>query len=119
MHADSSPIISRGDAKNAKEGETNPSRCIPDGVKHNPESLDFAALYPGLANECEAKTQHCLRTKTRLPTIEPRMDSVEAGGLMSDSADQADSYRRAETYVDKILKGTKTAEFVGKGGSGH
>ena len=36
---------------------------------------------------------------------------VEAGGLMSYSANDLEAFRRAATYVDKILKGTKAADI--------
>jgi putative tryptophan/tyrosine transport system substrate-binding protein len=49
--------------------------------------------------------------KNRLPSMYERSDYVEAGGLLSYSASDDDLWRRAATYVDKILKGTKPADL--------
>jgi putative ABC transport system substrate-binding protein len=47
----------------------------------------------------------------RLPTMHPFRDYVGAGGLMSYGANNADLFRRAGDYVDKILRGTKPADL--------
>jgi putative tryptophan/tyrosine transport system substrate-binding protein len=52
-----------------------------------------------------------LAVRSRLPAIAGIREYVDAGGLMSYGADYADLYRRAATYVDKILKGTKPADL--------
>jgi putative ABC transport system substrate-binding protein len=52
-----------------------------------------------------------LAIKNRLPCMCEGRESVEAGGLMSYSADEAESFRRAAMYVDKILKGAKPADL--------
>ena len=52
-----------------------------------------------------------LAAKNRLPTICGIREYVEAGGLMSYGQDQADSNRRAATYVDKIFKGAKPSDL--------
>jgi putative tryptophan/tyrosine transport system substrate-binding protein len=52
-----------------------------------------------------------LAIKHRLPSMYERTANVEDGGLMSYSANEAESFRRAAVYVDKILKGTKPANL--------
>ena len=52
-----------------------------------------------------------LATKNRLPTMFGEGAHVESGGLMSYAPNSADLFRRAATYVDKILKGTKPADL--------
>ena len=52
-----------------------------------------------------------LAIKHRLPSIYERSDYVEAGGLVSYSADDAENHRRAAYYVDRILKGAKPADL--------
>ena len=52
-----------------------------------------------------------LAKKYRLPSMNEDSPYVEAGGLMSYAASDADQFRRAAWYVDKILKGTKPADL--------
>ncbi|MBI3060022.1 MAG: ABC transporter substrate-binding protein [Deltaproteobacteria bacterium] len=49
--------------------------------------------------------------KHRLPGVYAYLELVEAGGLMSYGPSYADMHRRAATYVNKILKGTKPADL--------
>jgi ABC-type uncharacterized transport system substrate-binding protein len=49
--------------------------------------------------------------KSRLPVIYQSTGFVEAGGLMSYGYSIPDNYRRAATYVNKILKGAKPADL--------
>jgi putative ABC transport system substrate-binding protein len=49
--------------------------------------------------------------KRRLPNVGQAREVAEAGGLMSYAPNVSDQFRRAATYVDKILKGTKPADL--------
>jgi putative tryptophan/tyrosine transport system substrate-binding protein len=52
-----------------------------------------------------------LAIKNRLPLMCEGSDFVEAGGLMSYAGNDAENFRRAAVYVDKILKGAKPADL--------
>jgi putative ABC transport system substrate-binding protein len=52
-----------------------------------------------------------LLATSRLPALYAQREFVLEGGLMSYAANFADNYRRAATYVDKILKGAKPADL--------
>jgi putative ABC transport system substrate-binding protein len=52
-----------------------------------------------------------LAVRSRLPAIYHAREWVEDGGLMSYGVSVTDLYRRAATFVDKILKGAKPADL--------
>ena len=72
-----------------------------DGILVQPTSLSRSHRAP-LAE---------LALKHRLPSMFGGREYVEAGGLMSYAADYVDLTRRAATYIDKILKGSKPADL--------
>ena len=49
--------------------------------------------------------------ESRLPAMYSNSEFVEAGGLMSYAPNYMDLFRRTADLVDKILKGTKTADL--------
>ena len=52
-----------------------------------------------------------LAARYSLPTVYPRRIFAELGGLLSYGVDQFDNYRRAASYVDRILKGERPSEL--------
>ena len=52
-----------------------------------------------------------LAIKNRLPSMCEGSEWVEAGGLVSYAASEAENYRRVAYFVDRILKGTKPADL--------
>jgi len=69
----------------------------------------FVSPDPMFASEAERIIRWTARA--RLPTMYSSRNYAEGGGLMSYSADFAAIYRRAATYVDKILKGAKPGDL--------
>jgi putative ABC transport system substrate-binding protein len=84
-------------------------------------SAAFAALSPSrvhallaLGNPINFRGRQLIADfalKNRLPSIYDERLFVEAGGLMSYAPSFTDAFRRAATYVDKILKGAKPADL--------
>jgi ABC-type uncharacterized transport system substrate-binding protein len=74
---------------------------------------DVQALYvcpDPLVNANHARI-NTLALGARLPTIQPFRDYLGAGGFMSYGANNADLFRRAGDYVDKILRGAKPGDL--------
>jgi ABC-type uncharacterized transport system substrate-binding protein len=59
----------------------------------------------------EAERIAALAMQNRLPAIYGERANVQAGGPMSYGPDNADLFRRAASYVDKILKGARPADL--------
>jgi putative ABC transport system substrate-binding protein len=75
------------------------------------ERTGALVVLPGLMITAYMRQIVDLAGNARLPVIFPDGQFVEAGGLMSYGPSLPDLYRRAATYVDKILKGGKPAEL--------
>jgi ABC-type uncharacterized transport system substrate-binding protein len=78
-------------------------------TKGRAEALILAWPNPVLFSNRDQITSFAQRN--RLPAIYAQKELVDAGGLMSYGAILLDLYRRAATYVDKILKGAKPADL--------
>ncbi len=72
---------------------------------------DALAIMPGLSFVANLKRIADFAAKSRLPSLYHLREFAEAGGLVAYGADRADLFRRAATYVDKILKGAKPADL--------
>ncbi len=72
---------------------------------------DVVLVLPSAVLNSQRKQIADLAVKTRLPAAYYAPDWVEDGGLMSYGVSFTDLHRRAATYVDKILKGTKPADL--------
>jgi putative ABC transport system substrate-binding protein len=77
-------------------------------MRDRPEAL-FVVSDPLVYSRREQVVE--VAARLRLPAMYGALDWVDAGGLMAYGANRADLMRRAATYVDKILKGTKPADL--------
>ena len=62
-------------------------------------------------NNSQAKRIIEFAIKHRLPAMYANPEFVDRGGLMSYAPSYTELYRRAATYVDKVLKGAKPADL--------
>jgi putative ABC transport system substrate-binding protein len=83
--------------------------AIRSAIKQRATGL-IERLGPG-TSASDSKRAVGLTVKNRLPAISGRTNWVDGGGLISYGPDRNMTYRRAATYVDKILKGTKPADL--------
>ena len=72
------------------------------------EALTVAASSVAFRNRSQIAS---LAQKNRLPSIFGLREFADAGGLMAYGPNYADGWRRAATYVDKILKRAKPADL--------
>ena len=58
-----------------------------------------------------ARPSYRRRPGANVPAVYASHQSVKDGGLLSYGVDQVDTYRRAATYVDRILRGAKPGDL--------
>ena len=75
------------------------------------QRADAQRILPGPVLNLHRKCVVDLAAQSRLPAMYFTRGFVEDGGLMSYGPSLPDNWRRAATYVDKILKGTKPADL--------
>ena len=83
-------------------------RAFQDATRHRAGAL----IVPGdplVTNRPRTVTD--LALKYRLPTMFENKEFAEVGGLLSLGVNLVDSYRRAASHVDKILRGTKPGDL--------
>jgi putative ABC transport system substrate-binding protein len=83
-------------------------KVFPALNKQRPDGLFVTA---GRLMRANRKRIAAFALKSRLPSVSSSEEFVDAGGLISYAADDADSYRRVGYFVDRILKGAKPADL--------
>ncbi len=68
-------------------------------------------VFPGIHTGAYRYLILALAAKYLWPAVYPFRDYVTSGGLMSYGTDSSDAFRRAASYVDRILRGEKPGEL--------
>ena len=86
------------------------SQLFGKGLVDPPDDMSRAnpPIHPELL---DALARHLVASKYKLPAVYSFQGFVEEGGLMSYGPSDADLFRRAAGYVDRILKGTEPGEL--------
>jgi putative ABC transport system substrate-binding protein len=80
-------------------------------LRPRPARVAALLVFAGALLDRHARRIAELAAKSRLPAMYGLRIYVEAGGLISYSADLFEIYRRAAVFVDKIFKGAKPADL--------
>jgi putative tryptophan/tyrosine transport system substrate-binding protein len=75
------------------------------------ESNAALIVLPGVFTAVHRDAIVALAARHRLPAVYPYRYHVTGGGLISYGVETVDLYRRAASYVDRILKGEKPADL--------
>ena len=84
-----------------------PSDVAPALSTATPESVNALVVLGDPMFTGEIRRMGALATQNRLPLIGTQREYADAGALMTYGVDQRDNFRRAATYVDRILKGAR------------
>ena len=90
---------------------TDPSQFETAYVSMATERAEALIIFHGSFTLSHRKPLLELATKQRLPTMGGEASWSEGGGLISYGYDRLHQWRRAATFVDKILKGAKPADL--------
>jgi ABC-type uncharacterized transport system substrate-binding protein len=83
-------------------------RALGEMARTHPGAL---AIMPNPVFVTSLKQIANVAAQNRVPSIFHLREFADVGGLMSYGVDRSDLFRRAATYVDKILKGAKPADL--------
>src|SRR5262249_54837724 len=108
------PLVAAADARHLSlhtAAVDNPEQLPEAFASFARQRADGLFLYTTGFNIAHRRLIADLAMRHRLPSISQFREIVEAGGLMAYGANIPNLYRRAATYVDKILKGAKPADL--------